>query len=159
MVTSAPHTGFPMLRIVPAAFWFSWLLMWSLKSMKSQNQFAAGRVCGRSFFGLVNITGLKFGEMLCRSAAIKGVQKESQLPKSHNFTYDVKLMRISTTIWERLPRGAWAKFISTYDTSYVWLKTSNETRILTLYPLLEATRSSKASWLEIISHKWRNKFI
>lgn len=158
-VTSAPRTGFPLLRVVPAALWFSWLLMWRLRSTKGQSQFAAGRVWGRSCFGLISITGLKFGEMLCRSAMIKGIQKESQFPKSHNFSYDVKLMRISSTTWERRPRRAWAEFVSTYGTSYVWLKTSNETRILTLYPLLEATRSRKVSWLQIIGHKRRNKFI
>lgn len=158
-VTSAPRTGFPVLRVVPAALWFSWLLMWRLRSTKGQSQFAAGRVWGRSCFGLISITGLKFGEMLCRSAMIKGFQKESQFPKSHNFSYDVKLMRISSTTWERCPRRAWAEFVSTYGTSYVWLKTSNETRILTLYPLLEATRSRKVSWLQTIGHKRRNKFI
>lgn len=119
--------------------------MWRLRGTKGQRQFVAGRVWRRNFFGLLNVTGLKSSEMLCRSAMIKGVQKESKFPKSHNFPYDVKLMRISSAIWERHPRRAWVEFLSTYGTSYVWLKTSNETRVLTLYRLLEAARSSKAS--------------
>lgn len=54
-------------------------------------------VRGRSFFGL-NVTGLKFGEMLCGLSMIKGFQKESTLLKSHHFPYNVELMRISNTI-------------------------------------------------------------
>lgn len=156
-VTSTPCPGFPVLSCSRS---FAVLLVadMTFQSMKGQSQFAAWWVWGRSFFGLVNITGLRFCER-CGLAMIKGVQKESQFSKSHNFPYDVKLMRISSTIWERCPRRAWAEFVSTYGTSYVWLKTSNETRILTLYPLLEARRNKKASWLEIVGHKWRNKFI
>lgn len=37
------------------------------------------------FFGLVNITRIKFGEVLCRSAMIKGFQKESQFPQITSF--------------------------------------------------------------------------
>lgn len=126
---------------------------------KVRSQFAAGGVWGRSFIGLANTAGVKFGEMLCRSAMIKGVPKDSQFPKSHNLPYDVKLMRISSTIWEGRSRRPRAEFISTYGTYCVCLKTFNDTWIWTLYPLLKATKSRRASWLETMCHKWRNKFI
>lgn len=123
-------------------------------------QFAAGRFWGRSgaSWGWLILQVLNFERCCADQQELGEFRRDHGFPKSHNFPYDVKLMKINSSIWERHPKRPWAEFVSSYGASFVWLKTSNETRILTLYPLLEATRSRKASWLEITGPKWRNKF-
>lgn len=124
------------------------------------SQFAAGRFWGRSgaSWGWLILQVLNFERCCADQQELGEFRRDHGFPKSHNFPYDVKLMKINSSIWERHPKRPWAEFVSSYGASFVWLKTSNETRILTLYPLLEATRSRKASWLEITGPKWRNKF-
>lgn len=149
-----PPPVIPMFRAVLVAFWFSWLLMWCLRTQVSLPLAASEGGASLDWFML---QALNFVRCCADQRELRGFKRDHNFPKSHNFPYDVKLLRINSAIWERHPKRAWAEFVSSYGTSYVWLKPSNETRILTLCPLLETTRSRKASWLEITGPKWRNK--